>query len=179
MKSFIISSLLAAGLPETGNEFTYQEKKLKIEEGIAVLLTQELPFTLAGHSSHRSHRSHGSHRSHRSSNGGGSSLPKSYSPPVYTPPSNRNKNSTPNSSILPSNPTITIPKLKGNSAAFIELTRKIQMMLFALGFYTGAIDGVVGSETSSAISAYQLSKGLSITGKINDELVRSLGVPIQ
>ena len=38
---------------------------------------------------------------------------------------------------------------------------------------------VVGSETSSAISAYQLSKGLSITGKINDELVRSLGVPIQ
>ena len=66
-----------------------------------------------------------------------------------------------------------------NTAAFIELTRKVQMMLYALGYYSGAINGRVNPETSSAISSYQSKNGLKVTGKIDDNLVKSLNVPVQ
>lgn len=177
MKSFIITSLLSAGFPLETDTSNLDNALLLNEDGISVLATKDLPFTLIGHSSHRSHGSHRSHSSHRSSSGGSS---KSYSPPsVIIPSPNRNNNSTPPSSILPQNPKITVPQLRGNTAAFIELTRKVQMMLYALGYYSGAINGRVNPETSTAISSYQSNNGLSVTGKINDNLVKSLNVPLQ
>lgn len=180
MKNFIITSLLSAGFPSETETPNLNNIPLLNENGVSILATKDLPFTLIGHSSHRSHgshSSHGSHGSHRSSSGGSS---KSYSPPsIIIPAPNRNNNSTPPSSILPQNPKITVPQLKGNTAAFIELTRKVQMMLYALGYYSGAINGRVNPETSSAISSYQSNNGLRVTGKINDSLVKSLNVPLK
>jgi len=174
MKNFVISSLLSAGFPVETDTLNTKDIILPNQEGVYILATKDLPFTLIGHSSHRSH---GSHSSHRSSSGGSS---RSYSPPtVIIPAPNRNNNSTPPSSILPQNPKITVPQLRGNTAAFIELTRKVQMMLYALGYYSGSINGRINPETSSAISSYQSSNGLNVTGKIDDNLVKSLNVPLQ
>jgi len=139
-------------------------------------------FTLAAH------RSHASHSSHRS---GASGVPRtpSYTPPaVVVPrasppklqePSGRNTRSTPPSSILPSSPaTTSLDKVKGNSKAFKVLLMKAQLSLYALGFYSGSIDGISGSETKAAISSYQNTHGLPVTGSLNDELLDSLNVTI-
>ncbi len=140
-------------------------------------------FTLAAH------RSHASHSSHRS---GASGVPRT---PTYTPPAvvvpraspppdpqvpaGRNTRSTPPSSILPSSPaTSNLDKVKGNSKAFEVLLMKTQLSLYALGFYSGSIDGISGSETKAAISSYQHTHGLPVTGSLNDELLDSLNVPI-
>lgn len=51
----------------------------------------------------------------------------------------------------------------------------LQQRLSALGFDTGGTDGVIGSNSRMAISAYQSSRGLSPTGEPSLELLRSLG----
>jgi membrane-bound lytic murein transglycosylase B len=51
----------------------------------------------------------------------------------------------------------------------------LQRALTARGFDTGGTDGVIGSNTRKAISAYQSSRGLSPTGEPSLELLRSLG----
>ena len=74
-----------------------------------------------------------------------------------TPPStNRNRNSTPPSSVLPNSPGIKLPNLSGNSEQFKRIVLRVQMMLFAYGFYTGEIDGVAGNDTKLAIAKYQI-----------------------
>ncbi|MEX0310323.1 MAG: lytic murein transglycosylase [Tateyamaria sp.] len=51
----------------------------------------------------------------------------------------------------------------------------LQRRLTARGFDTGGADGVIGTNTRAAISAYQTSRGLSPTGDPSVELLRSLG----
>ena len=60
-----------------------------------------------------------------------------------------------------------------NSAAVQTLSRygstgtevtQIQQKLKSLGFYTGAVDGVYGSKTKTAVSAFQKSVGLNADG---------------
>ena len=51
----------------------------------------------------------------------------------------------------------------------------LQTRLTARGFDTGGTDGVIGPNTRSAISAYQSSRGLPMTGAPSPELLRSLG----
>lgn len=140
-------------------------------------------YTLAAH------RSHASHSSHRSGASGIPRAPRVTSPPIIiqraTPPpkppesTGRNTRSTPPSSILPSSPANTkLDKVKGNSKAFKLLLMKTQLSLYALGFYSGSIDGISGSETKAAISSYQNTHGLPVTGSINDELLDSLKITI-
>ena len=48
----------------------------------------------------------------------------------------------------------------------------LQRALTNAGFDTGGTDGVMGAKTKAAISAYQASAGLSVTGEPSLELLR-------
>ena len=56
---------------------------------------------------------------------------------------------------------------------------KVQLALHALGYYSGSIDGISGPETKTAISSYQLTKGLPVTSTMNDQLLDALNVTIE
>ena len=181
MKTFLIPSLLLAGFNTPSSEDMFETMGSKADESTSKylhLLERKLPFTLAGHSSHGSHGSHGSHRS------SSVSAPRTV-PPVIIPktkpavPSNRNKNSTPPSSVLPSSPAIDLPKLKGNSAQFQRIVMRVQMYLYAFGYYTGSIDGRTGQDTQTAIVKYQKNSGLKITGVVDDTLLKAMNVSIK
>lgn len=53
----------------------------------------------------------------------------------------------------------------------------VQTRLRHLGYYSGAVDGTPGSQTSAAIRRYQLANDLRITGKLNPATMKSLGIP--
>ena len=50
----------------------------------------------------------------------------------------------------------------------------LQQKLTAAGFDTGGTDGVMGAKTKAAVSAYQASVGLPVTGEPSLELLRRL-----
>lgn len=52
--------------------------------------------------------------------------------------------------------------------------REIQRRLAALGYYAGAVDGVVGPMTRTAIRGFQKSEGLATTGAADRALLRAL-----
>jgi lytic murein transglycosylase len=52
--------------------------------------------------------------------------------------------------------------------------QELQRLLTARGFDTGGTDGVIGAKTEAAISAYQASAGLPVTGKPSLELLGRL-----
>ena len=56
---------------------------------------------------------------------------------------------------------------------------EIQKALQAAGFYTGPIDGVMGPNTMTAVTAYQQSKDLRADGYISVETVKALGISPQ
>ena len=70
------------------------------------------------------------------------------------------------------------PGLKGNSARFQRVVMRIQMVLFAMGHYVGALDGIAGENTKAAVAKYQAMQGLKITGTIDETLIKSLGISI-
>lgn len=181
---FLLQTLAAMGLhepPAAVLDTAVEPPRPKPTETAKRLRLDRL-FTLAGHRSHSSHASHGSHASHRS----GSTGVPSYTVPAPSPapapaPSSRNKNSTPPSSILPSSPE-TSPKLeqlRGNDARFKLLVMKVQLALYGLGYYSDAIDGIPGPNTSAAIARYERSKGLPVTGKLSDGLLDSLNIQLE
>ena len=57
-----------------------------------------------------------------------------------------------------------------------DQTRAIQQRLKDQGFYYGEVDGQGGEETSAAIRRYQIRHGLRVTGQLNDETLRALGM---
>jgi len=52
------------------------------------------------------------------------------------------------------------------------------MMLYALGHYTGELDGLAGTDTRTAIAKYQQVNGLPITGQIDEELLKRMNVAV-
>jgi membrane-bound lytic murein transglycosylase B len=56
----------------------------------------------------------------------------------------------------------------------IEQRKEMQELLTARGFDTQGVDGNVGSNTTSAIRAYQQSRGLPVTGEPSAELLQQL-----
>src|SRR5438128_7869488 len=52
----------------------------------------------------------------------------------------------------------------------------VQQALKDQGFYYGEISGEKDADTTAAIRRYQIRNGLQITGEINDETLKSLGV---
>ena len=173
MKSFIIPSLLLAGFSDT--DLNTKKENLKEVEPTAKkywnLMERKLPITLAGH---KSHGSHSSHASHRSSSGGSITVPitPKYVPkpkvkkPTYVAPKVNNSTS----------PESVLPKVKGNSAQFKRITTRVQMYLYAFGFYNGALTGVADMTTKAAIVKFQKSRNLKITGKIDNSLLKVMNV---
>ena len=53
---------------------------------------------------------------------------------------------------------------------------QIQRALQSKGFNPGPIDGTIGSDTMSAVNAFQRSKGLPVAKYLSMETVRALGV---
>jgi hypothetical protein len=57
-----------------------------------------------------------------------------------------------------------------------DLTAAVQTELARAGYYHGAIDGAVDSDTVRAIRAYRKAKGLPVTGQIDRRLLKSLDI---
>jgi peptidoglycan hydrolase-like protein with peptidoglycan-binding domain len=45
------------------------------------------------------------------------------------------------------------------------------------GYYRGEIDGILGHETRRAVMRYQSDHGLRVTGRLNMDTLRALGLP--
>jgi hypothetical protein len=52
----------------------------------------------------------------------------------------------------------------------------VQSELAKLGYYNGAVDGVVGDQTQAALARYQQDSDLSVTGTLNAPTLQSLGL---
>jgi len=52
----------------------------------------------------------------------------------------------------------------------------VQQRLGRLGYYHGAVDGVIGPQTRNAIAAFQSRNGMAVDGTINRPLLNSLGL---
>ena len=52
----------------------------------------------------------------------------------------------------------------------------VQQRLGRLGYYHGAVDGVIGPQTRNAIAAFQSRNGMAVDGAIDRPLLNSLGL---
>lgn len=68
----------------------------------------------------------------------------------------------------------TIDRLRFAEAARPPSTAEIQRLLAARGYYTGAVDGIAGPATRSAIRRFQRDAGLPVTGAVDAGLSRAL-----
>jgi His-Xaa-Ser repeat protein HxsA len=66
--------------------------------------------------------------------------------------------------------------LPGNSDKFKRIVMQVQAALIAYGYYTGAVDGIVGPGTKKALQQLQADYGLKVTGTITPELLTSLRI---
>lgn len=57
-----------------------------------------------------------------------------------------------------------------------ETVQKVQQILNNDGYNCGTPDGVAGKNTKAAISEYQKTEGLTVTGVIDDELLSAMGL---
>lgn len=57
-----------------------------------------------------------------------------------------------------------------------SMVAAVQRRLGELGYYGGAVDGVVGPQTRGAIAAFESRNGLAVDGMINRPLLNSLGL---
>lgn len=53
---------------------------------------------------------------------------------------------------------------------------QVQERLARAGYYHGRVDGVMGSQTRSAIRAYQRAHAMRVDGMINDQLLGTMGL---
>ena len=52
----------------------------------------------------------------------------------------------------------------------------VQSELAGQGYYRGPIDGVYGAQTRTALTRYQSSRGLQVTGALSPATLRALGL---
>ena len=57
-----------------------------------------------------------------------------------------------------------------------NLAASVQSELTRRGYYHGPTDGVIGSDSSEAIRAFQAAQGLPVTGQIDPKLLKALGI---
>lgn len=70
----------------------------------------------------------------------------------------------------------TAAVLNKNGATNTKTVEAAQRQLQQQAMYSGAIDGVMGGKTSSAIREYQRKNGLPVTGILDEATLTSLGV---
>src|SRR5262245_34961669 len=56
------------------------------------------------------------------------------------------------------------------------LVESVQQALKDEGFYYGEVNGDVNANLTAAIRRYQIRNGLQVSGELNDETLRSLGI---
>jgi len=59
-----------------------------------------------------------------------------------------------------------------------EVILSAQTKLKQLGYYDGVVDGQMGSQTAAAIRRFQIVQKLKVTGEMNPQTLRRLGMPI-
>jgi hypothetical protein len=57
-----------------------------------------------------------------------------------------------------------------------SVVAQVQQELARAGYYRGRVDGVIGNGTRNAIRAYERANGLRADGRIDAELLRSMGI---
>src|ERR687887_2107270 len=57
-----------------------------------------------------------------------------------------------------------------------QLVESVQQALKDEGFYYGEVNGDINANLTAAIRRYQIRNGLQVTGELNDETLRSLGI---
>lgn len=57
-----------------------------------------------------------------------------------------------------------------------QLVERVQQALKDEGFYYGEVNGDMNANLTAAIRRYQIRSGLQVTGELNDETLRSLGI---
>lgn len=73
-------------------------------------------------------------------------------------------------------PSILLLLLAGALANADENVRNLQTRLKNEGFYYGEFNGNYDSETSAAVTRYQIRNGLQITGQLDAQTAKALGV---
>ena len=53
----------------------------------------------------------------------------------------------------------------------------VQSKLASLGYYHGAIDGILGDESEAALARYQQDQDLSVTGTVTSATLQALDLP--
>src|ERR1700750_171437 len=57
-----------------------------------------------------------------------------------------------------------------------QLVESVQQALKDEGFYYGEVNGDINANLTAAIRRYQIRNGLQVSGELNDETLRSLGM---
>jgi Putative peptidoglycan binding domain len=68
------------------------------------------------------------------------------------------------------------PVYQGSAGYTDSLVRQVQLRLARAGYYHGAIDGVSGNATRTAIRQYERTHGLPADGQIGGRLVTTMGL---
>jgi peptidoglycan hydrolase-like protein with peptidoglycan-binding domain len=66
--------------------------------------------------------------------------------------------------------------LLGCFAVADDQLRNVQTELKSLGFYYGDVNGQTNAETTAAIRRYQIRNGLEVTGTLNQETLKAIGL---
>ncbi|EYD76045.1 hypothetical protein Rumeso_02474 [Rubellimicrobium mesophilum DSM 19309] len=61
-------------------------------------------------------------------------------------------------------------------SAFDPLTLQVQTALQAYGYYSGPIDGIIGSQSKDALARFQHDHQLPVTGTITPEVLDAVGI---
>ena len=56
------------------------------------------------------------------------------------------------------------------------MIQNVQLALRDQGYYPGAIDGLIGTQTRAALSAFQRDRGLIITSAVDEPTLVALGL---
>src|SRR5215472_15968253 len=57
-----------------------------------------------------------------------------------------------------------------------QLVESVQQALKEEGFYYGEVNGEMNANLTEAIRRYQIRNGLQVSGELNDETLRTLGI---
>jgi peptidoglycan hydrolase-like protein with peptidoglycan-binding domain len=74
----------------------------------------------------------------------------------------------------PQQPQPRVPAASKVPVASNEVVHRAQILLAALGYDPGVVDGVDGAATAAAVRAFQYDEGLTETGTIDDALIAEL-----
>jgi peptidoglycan hydrolase-like protein with peptidoglycan-binding domain len=55
---------------------------------------------------------------------------------------------------------------------------RVQINLQLFGYYSGAVDGVLGPQTRSAIDIFKIENGLPMGSYLDAETLNAIGVPV-